>query len=520
MLKNQTIIVMQNSSVNTSINTAQVKGALTLQTSSLKQKCQAILENYLQGKKVQARQEAAAICKKNPGSLITLHLMTVILYKDGRYREAYREVKKILRKTPDDASRLNLCGLIQRHMMLFDDAIASYQKAIRHKPDFADPYNNLGIIYRYYGDKEKAIRNFRKALDLNPRFASARYNLACMKGYKFSQDEIRLVERQRQEFKLPEDKARLNFALYNAYIKNNEYNRAFAYLEEGNKIIHNNNKVAHALPAYTKEVIKGFDENYAASMQKLAASAEIPVFIVGMPRSGSSLLEQILSSHSNVVGMGESRAMPKLIHTIYRKIEDDTPGFLRTFAEADRKQLENHVEEYEKKALQYVKTESFYTDKMLNNFKYIGFIQGLMPQAKFIHIKRNPMDTCLSCFEKKFTNGHEYTYDLQTLADHFIAYRDLMAHWTRLFPGLIYEINYEDIVSDTKAQIKECLAYLGLRMQKSCLEYYKNKRHVYTASTDQVREKINADSIGKWRRYETELAPLQERFTRAGIEIV
>ena len=230
MLKNQTIIVMQNSSVNTSINTAQVKGALTLQTSSLKQKCQAILENYLQGKKVQARQEAAAICKKNPGSLITLHLMTVILYKDGRYREAYREVKKILRKTPDDASRLNLCGLIQRHMMLFDDAIASYQKAIRHKPDFADPYNNLGIIYRYYGDKEKAIRNFRKALDLNPRFASARYNLACMKGYKFSQDEIRLVERQRQEFKLPEDKARLNFALYNAYIKNNEYNRACAYL--------------------------------------------------------------------------------------------------------------------------------------------------------------------------------------------------------------------------------------------------------------------------------------------------
>lgn len=517
--KNKKISVKQNASIQTSIQECNVKGSVSFKTGSLKEKCQSVLQKYLLGEKSYARQEAHAIYKKHPGSIAAAHLWTMILYKDYRFKEAYAAVKKILEKSPDDANKYNLCGLIQRNLLLFDEAIASYKKAVELKPTFADPYNNMGIIYRYSGEREKAIKSFLKALALNPGFVSARYNLACMKGYVFSKEEISLVEKQREKLELPEDKARSDFTLYNALLKNNEFDRAFFYLEEGNRILFNNSKSPHILPGYAKIIIERFDENYGANLKKLGPISKKPIFIVGMPRSGSTLLEQILSSHSNVAGIGESHAMPKLIHSVYRKLEADTETFVKVFAETDEKQLEYLIREYEEKALQYVKNEAFFTDKMLNNFKYIGFIQSLIPQARFIHIKRNPIDTCLSCFEKKFTTGHEYTYDLDTLAKHFIAYSDLMKHWLKLYPELIYEINYEDIVSDTESQVRNCLSFLGLRMQKSCLEYYKNDRNVYTASTDQVREKINSNSIGKWRRYEKQLAPLVKRLSKAGIDI-
>lgn len=522
MLKKQHIVVKQNSSVHMALNPSnlsEVKGDLSLKNQSLRQKCQEILKKYIQGDKARARLEANAIYKKHPGSSVTAHLVTMILYKDNRFQEAYSEIEKLLQKTPEDSIRFNLCGLIQRQLLLFDEAITSYQKAIELKPTFADPYNNMGIIYRYYGEREKAIKSFHKALALNPRFASARYNLACMKGYVFTKEEISLVESQRNEFNLPEDKARVDFTLYNALLKNNEFERAFAYLEEGNKTLFNNNKVRHVLPGYSKKVIAFFDEDYAAKLIKLSPTSKNPIFIVGMPRSGSTLLEQILSSHSNVAGIGESNAMPKLIHSFYRNLEADAEIFIKNFAVADKKQLEYLRDGYEERVFQHVKSENFITDKMLNNFKYIGFIQSLFPHAKFIHIKRNPMDTCLSCFEKKFTSGHEYTYDLATLGDHYIAYENLMKHWLRLYPEMIHEMNYEDIVSDTESKIKNCLSFLGLRMQKSCLEFYKNERNVYTASTDQVREKINSNSIGKWRRYEKQLAPLVNKFSKAGIEV-
>lgn len=149
-----------------------------------------------------------------------------------------------------------------------------------------------------------------------------------------------------------------------------------------------------------------------------------------------------------------------------------------------------------------------YTDKMLKNFKTIGFIKTLLPNAKFIHIKRNALDTCLSCYEKKFSQGHEYSYDLVTLGAYYSSYLELMEYWKQLFPEDIHEVKYENLVLDNENIVRQCLAFMDLEMDKKCLEHHKNTRQVFTASTDQVREKINSDSIGKWKKFESQLQPL------------
>lgn len=484
----------------------------------LQGKCKEVLDHYVKGRKLHARNELKKLLNKYPNAKTVKQLDVLLLYKERKYAEAYEKIQEVLKSSSKHAGLINMQGLIQRQLELFDEAIASYKEAIKIKPNFADPYNNVGIIYRYYGEKEKAIKCFKKALKIRPDFLSARYNLAGMKGYKFSEKEIALVEEQLKGIKAPEDKARCCFTLYNALVKKSKYHKAFDYLQRGNQILFEYNKTKHLLPAYVNKIVKGFDSNYANKLKSLKSSARKPVFIIGMPRTGSTLLEQILCAHTDIAGIGESREMPKLMHEVYPQLEINTHNFLQIYAGSDRKKLTQLVDGYLQKASKKIGSEKLFIDKMLNNFKYVGFIQNLLPNARFIYIKRDPLDTCLSCYEKKFTLGHEYSYDLLTLADHYVASTVIMKHWISLFPSIIYEINYENLVFDTEAEIKKCLAFLGLEMQLSCLNFHKNVKNVFTASADQVREKINANSIGKWKRYEKQLAPLIKRLAEAGIE--
>jgi tetratricopeptide (TPR) repeat protein len=485
----------------------------------LQGKCQDVLDHYEKGRKLHARNELKKLLHKYPNAKVVKQLDILILYRERKYTEAYGKIQEVLKTSSKNAALINMQGLIQRQLELFDEAIASYEKAINIKPNFADPYNNAGIIYRYYGEKEKAISCFKKALEIRPDFLSARYNLAGMKGYKFSEKEIALVEGQLQEIKAPEDKARCYFTLYNALVKNSDYQKAFSYLQRGNQILFEHNKTQHLLPAYVNKIIKGFDSQYANKLKSLNAATKRAVFIIGMPRTGSTLLEQILCAHTAITGIGESREMPRLMHEIFAQLEVNTQGFLQVYSQQDKQKLIQLAERYMQNSSKKLNGEKIFIDKMLNNFKYVGFIQNLLPNARFIYIKRHPLDTCLSCYEKKFTLGHEYSYDLLTLADHYVASTALMKHWRSLYPSIIYEINYEDIVFDTESEIKKCLAFLGLEMQASCLNFHKNVKNVFTASADQVREKINTRSIGKWKRYEEQLSPLIQRLTEAGVEI-
>ncbi|MBN4059844.1 sulfotransferase [bacterium AH-315-I11] len=200
-------------------------------------------------------------------------------------------------------------------------------------------------------------------------------------------------------------------------------------------------------------------------------------------------------------------------------VESNISLFTSAFDKLNSSDLNKIVENYRNKIQGEVGGLSIYTDKMLKNFKFIGFIKMLLPNAKFIHIKRHALDNCLSCYEKKFTQGHEYTYDLKMLGGYYSAYIELMEYWKSIFPEDIYEVNYEELIHDSEKVITQCLGFMNLELEKSCLEFYKSKRLVFTASTDQVRDKINTRSIGKWEKFETQLQPLIQELNANNIAL-
>lgn len=487
-------------------------------SNALQEQCESILSTFESGKQAEARKAYQALKQKYPNATLVKQLQALILYHDGRFSQAYRVIREILKQTPNNAGRLNFQGLIQRQLGMFEEAIESYRKAIEIKPDFADPYNNLAIINRYYGEIDKAIENFRRAISIKPDYPAAIYNLSCMKAYQLSDEEIAKAKDLLKKAENNEDRARCCFSLYNTYLNKEEHGKAFTYLKQGNDLIQKHLPIKKPLSTYVSEVKENFTRQFYENRILLTPQEKLPVFIVGMPRSGSSLLEQMLASHSKIFGLGESRSMPELLLSVDRRAETSLPLFMEEFGKLDRKTLQERMQTYLGSLPAVLAEYPVYTDKMLKNFKTIGFIKILLPNARFIHIKRHPLDNCLACFEKKFTSGHEYTYDLEVLGNYFLVYLELMDFWKDFFPDDICEVQYESLVREPESTLSDCLDFLGLKFESNCLEYHSNDRIVFTASTDQVREKINDRSIGKWLKFEKELKPLLKTLRDGGLD--
>lgn len=499
--------IVVNLKSGSKLGKTRVSGTLNIK-GLIQNTCEDILQRYERKEQHQAREEAKKLLEKYQDSLVVKKLEVLILYRDRKYLEAYKKIKALLKSAPKDARMINMQGMIQRQLGLFKEAVSSYKLAISIQPSLSDPYNNLAIIYRYFGKKDLAIKNFRNAISKNKNFSSAFYNLSCIKGYKFTKNEINTIEALLKKLDNVNDVARCHFSLYNAYSKEEQDVKAFKHLNLGNNILAKTFKRKRPLGSYLESLEKNIDADFFKKRDGLEAFYKSPFFIVGMPRSGSSLLEQILSSHPKVYGLGETKSIPEILASINHHIDSNISIFIEAFSKLDINDLGNRVTAYKSMIEKEINGYEIYTDKMLKNFKTIGFIKILLPNAKFIHIKRNALDTCLSCYEKKFSQGHEYSYDLITLGAYYSAYVDIMEFWKQLFPEDIHEIKYEDLVLDNENIVRQCLAFMDLEMDKKCLEHHKNTRQVFTASTDQVREKINSDSIGKWKIYEKQLQPL------------
>lgn len=514
-----------NNTIIINANSKSVKGNLTVsgqlnRSGFVLGKCEEVLEDYEKGKIKQALQNFKSLLEKYPNSISVNRLKVLLLYRNKKYKEAYKEIKKTLKLTPKNSSALNMRGLIQRKLNLFDEAIYSYRLAIQIKPDFAEPYNNLAIIYRYYGEKDLAVKNFRKAIAINESYCSAFYNLSVVSSYNFTKKEKSKLKNLLPNLKNVKDIIRCHFSLYNVYLKDAKYKEAFYHLNQGNSLEFLNYKNKRSLKEYVKEAKQNFDLNYLKQSHKLEPFNKSPFFIVGMPRSGSSLLEQILSLHSSVQGLGETQAIPDMLVSINPYVDVKFKTFFDGFNKLNEQQLSKKLNIYKKKIIEETKGFEVYTDKMLKNFKTLGFIKILLPNAKFIHMKRNAIDNCLSCYEKKFTNGHEYASDLKYLANYYSAYLELVEYWKSLFPSDIHEVNYEDLIYDSEKVVKQCFEFMSLKMDMKTLEYYKSKRAVFTASTEQVREKISNRSIGKWKKFEKELQPLIQELEKNKVSLV
>lgn len=390
-----------------------------------------------------------------------------------------------------------------------DEAIAAYQHTIEIRPDYVPGYNSLGNAYLQQGRKQEAIAVLQHGLALDPAFTKAYRNLAEASHYQHRDADVEKMETLYADTSLkPEDKMNLAFSLGKIYsdLKNDE--RAFAYYLEGNRLKRGSIEYSLEQDRQLFSAIKQvFTMEFIQRHAGTGCDDATPIFIVGMPRSGTSLVEQILASHSQVYGAGELNHLGRIVDHACADKSEKFPQGLTRMSDTELTEL---GPSYLARVRAHSASAQRVTDKMPHNFLYLGLIHLILPKAKIIHCQRNPIDNALSMFKTLFTTGpasHAYAYDLVELGEYFRLYQDLMAHWRTLMPTAFYDLRYEDLISDQESQTRRLLAYCDLPWEDACLEFHRTRRVVRTASLVQVRQPIHANSVEGWRRYARQMQP-------------
>jgi tetratricopeptide (TPR) repeat protein len=410
---------------------------------------------------------------------------------------------KALQIKPDFAEALNNLGNAYNVLGKLNEAVASYERALQLIPDYAVAHNNLGSALQGLGMLDEAVASYNKAILINPDYTEAHSNLSKFVKYEEGNQQLaQLLELLKQSNLSIGDQISLNFTLGKAYDDMRNYDQAFSHIRTGNSLL--NNEIQYDI---TKDEglfskIKSTFQDEISPVKTAAlvddAVSQRPVFILGMPRSGTTLVEQILASHSEVFGGGELELLNNGLQNI------DWPT--STIEQSKVLQLK---EDYLSGLSKLGTTERFITDKMPLNFRWIGFILSAFPEAKIIHVKRDAMAICWSIFKQNFSQkGNSYAYDLENIAQYYQLYCDLMEFWNNKFPTRIYNLCYENLIEDQENETRNLLEYVGLDWEEQCLEFHKTKRAISTASSLQVRQKLYKGSSEQWRNYEKHLAPL------------
>ena len=428
------------------------------------------------------------------------------LHKLGRHDQAMVPLERALAFEPELAEAHSNLGNVLQELSRHDEAIASYEQALSLNPDFAEAHYNLGISLQDLGQQEDAVAAYKRALALKPDHAEARRSLALIKP---SPDQIPLLEQRLTEPSTSEDDAiHLHFALADLFDQANEVTEAFEHYHAANalkrKTISYDTK-QHS--AFVDRLIKTYTEEFFETNTARGSDSELPVFIVGMPRSGTTLVEQIVSSHPQVYGAGELGSLMGIEETLAKLIERSRP-YPEGITMCEDSRAAEFAAEYLHELARHSQSAARITDKMPSNFLRIGLIKTLFPKARIIHCKRNALDTCASIFLNYLVKGHDYSFDLAELGQHYLDYERLMAHWNGVIPNGIFGVRYEDLVTNQEPTSRQLIDFLGLDWDDACLDFHENTRVVKTASNLQVRKPMYADSIDRWRRYEEQLAPL------------
>jgi tetratricopeptide (TPR) repeat protein len=466
------------------------------------------------------------------------------LREQGRRDDAIACYRKALILAPDFAEAHANLGDVLCEKGLPAEAIACYEHAIAARPDYALAYHNLGNALYSLGRLDEAIDWQRKTIALDPECVSAHGNLgnalqeqgqleAAWHEYEtvvhlaprrgISHYALATTGRVRLDSphfaqmqalgadigSLPvEDQIFLHFALANVYAGGGEHAKAFQHQLAGNRLKRDTISydergalatLKHLSTVFTKDVLESGSRHGTAS--------QVPVFVVGMPRSGTTLIEQVLASHPDVFGAGELSYMPNLLHQ--ERIPDGTASFAEALAALKTQGLGSLGSAYLERLRAHAPEAARIVDKAPDNYMRIGFIRLALPQARIIHVRRDPVDTCLSCFSKLFAGSLPYAYDLGELGRYYRAYEGVMAHWREVLPpGAMLEVQYEDLVADLEGQARRMLAYLDLPWDDRCLSFHKTRRTVQTASVTQVRQPLYKSSVGRWHVYGDMARPL------------
>ncbi len=439
-----------------------------------------------------------------------------VLEQTGRLIDAIESYDKAITLKPDFVEAYSNRGNVLAQLGKPDEALENFDKAIRLNPDFVEAHSNRGKVLDEIGRLDDALQSYERAIQLKPDYADAHRSISTLIKYDRQNPHIKIMESLLSNSVLSDqDRMYLYFALAKVYDDLGEYKDSFDYLQKANFLRHqelnydiDSDKM---LFAKIKEVL---NSKNLASIDTPDSNTNLrTLFIVGMPRSGTSLVEQILASHSKVHGAGELEVIGRLAFPIISgKFHG---GFNQSNARIFTEKIESLHNNYLETLTSLNVRKTVFTDKMPNNFIFVGLILSAFPQSKIIHVKRDPIATCWSNYKHFFSGkGNGYAYDMTNLAEFYNLYRDLMAFWHEQFPGMIYELDYESLTENQEEQSRKLLDFCGLDWEKECLYFYKTKRAVRTASSAQVRRKMYKGSSEAWRKYESYLQPLINSLNR------
>lgn len=437
-----------------------------------------------------------------------LNGLAICLGEQGHHDHATQTLKKLLRYEPDNGHAHTNLARSLRELGRHDEALRHGMKALQLSPDNPAVYNNVGLILSNVGRHDEAIRHYQKAIHLDQEFGHAYYNLAQAK--KFSADDDDLIRFMEKSLKISgldrQSQIQLHFALGKAHDDRKAWEKAFRHYDQANKMsgIHFD---ASSFRRYIDDIITTFDSSFFASCNITGNTKARPIFIVGMPRSGTTLLEQILASHPDLHGIGECTEIPRITLKMQEYLQASSP-YPACMTKITEKKVRKLATSYLKAVRLSKQTTVSSIDKMPTNFLHLGLILLLFPDARILHMTRHPLDTCLSCYFQHFSNRNNYTYDLVSLGQYYREYLRIMKHWKRLMPDRILDIAYESLVADQGNETQRILEYCELDWNESCLDFHKTQRAVQTASNFQIRQPIYTTSRARWKNYSKHLTPL------------
>jgi predicted Zn-dependent protease len=461
----------------------------------------------------EAEQLLARCLELAPSFAPARHHYALVLNRQSKADRALPHVERLLATEPRNPGYRNLHAAVLANLGDYLGSIRIYEAALHDFPQQPKVWMSYGHSLKTAGRMEDSIDAYRRAIAMEPTLGEAWWSLANLKTFRFSDDDVSALRAALARDDLAdEDRLHFEFALAKALEDAASFEESFAHYARANALRRESHPYrAEDNSRFVRRSQELFTAEFFAARAGGGVAAPDPIFIVGLPRSGSTLIEQILASHSLVEGTMELPDIPMIARELAAREESDPEGgFFEAVTTLAPEELRKLGERYLARTRILRRSSApFFVDKMPNNCLYVGLIQLLLPQSRIIDVRRHPLGCCLSCFKQHFARGQSFTYDLEDLGRYYRDYVGLMAHFDAVLPGRIHRVYYESVVEDTEAEVRRLLEYCALPFEEGCLRYYENARAVRTASSEQVRQPIFRDALEHWRHYEPYLATLK-----------
>lgn len=426
-----------------------------------------------------------------------------------RLSEAETAFRELLELEPENPQNWAALGSVYIKLLRQEEALSAYEEAARLNPSVAGFRLAIGHLNKTLGRRAQCEHAYRECLRLNPKYAEAYWSLADLKNYLFSDAELAAMRDLLASSEPGADQAQLHFALGRALEQREQYPEAFSHYTEGNALRKQTAPFSiENFEAKSRRIASCYDPEFFRSRASAGHPDPAPIFIVGLPRSGSTLTEQILASHSQVEGTMELHNILAMVRE-FDHVDSTRDGYPESIRALSADELTGLGRRYIEETRAVRAGKPRFIDKMPNNFSHVGLIHAVLPNAKIVDVRRHPMDACFSNYKQHFAHGQSFSYDLAVLGRYYRCYLALMDHWDEVLPGRVMHLQYEQLVRDPEDTVRRLLEYCGLPFETATLHFHENRRPVRTASAEQVRQPLYASGVGYWKRFAKELEPLR-----------